>query len=167
MKKRDTLQSLASAAALAAGMALLTPAAFAEPATGAAKQPPTMTDADDLSQPPAKANPAAQPAKPSDASKSAGAAGAADAGQATTKEVAIGTPVFSADGKRVGEVKGVKSEASGAVQEIQVTTGGLFGAGAKTVLVPAAKIAKGGKSIQLAMTSDEIGKLPAFADKKS
>ena len=160
MKTRDILQSLALAAALGLSPALLTsPAAAGEPAAkeksaGATEAAPARAVA-----------PAAPTAKSAEAGKAAPTTTGA-AARATTKDVAVGTPVFSADGKRVGEVKGVKSEASGTVQEIHITTGGLDGSAAKTVIVPGAKIAKTGAALQLALTSQEIGKLPPMADTK-
>lgn len=78
--------------------------------------------------------------------------------------VTIGTAVYSADGQQVGEVKGVKSEASGAINEIHVKTSSLVGLGGKIVVVPASKIAKGGQTIQLALKAGEVGKLPILVD---
>lgn len=173
MKKTDILQSLALAAAIAVGPTLLTsPAAAGEPA-GATKAaaPVKENSAQDKSggatnaAPARAAAPAANPGKSAEAGKAAPATTGASP-RAAAKDVAVGTPVFSADGKRVGEVKGVKSEASGSVQEIQITTGGLDGSAAKTVIVPGAKIAKTGAAVQLALTSQEIGKLPPIADTK-
>jgi hypothetical protein len=96
---------------------------------------------------------------------SPGASAAAHSAPAV-KDAALGTAVFSADGKRVGEVKAVKSAASGTMQEIQISTGGLDGSNARIVVVPAAKIAKSGKTIEIAMTSEEIGKQPATSGHK-
>ena len=94
------------------------------------------------------------------APKSANAAGA----PATITNVTIGTAVFGADGQQVGEVKGVKSEANGVVNEIHVKTSALVGLGGKIVVIPASKIAKGGQTIQLALKADEVGKLPILVD---
>lgn len=168
MKKSDILSSLVMASALAMSPALL-PGARAEPAASPSKaSPPVMTDADDLSTPAAGGAPdavskngeTATPPAPARASP------AAAPGAPLAKDVIVGAAVFASDGKKIGEVKGVKSESSGTVQEIHVTTGGLFGIGAKTVVVPASKIAKGGQNVQLAMTSAEVSKLPTVADTK-
>ena len=123
--------------------------------------------------PPSKSAPAVTPAQPS-AQKAAPDAGAArskstDAPVApgaagSIANVTIGTAVYSADGQQVGEVKGVKSEASGAINEIHVKTSSLVGLGGKIVVVPASKIAKGGQTIQLALKTGEVGKLPILVD---
>ncbi len=103
---------------------------------------------------------------PAAAGKSAAKDGANGAAP-TIKDVTVGTAVFGSDGQKIGEVKGVKSEPGGVVEEIHVKTGGLLGFGGKVVVIPGAKIAKSGQTIQVALTADEIGKLPALAEKKS
>ena len=120
--------------------------------------------------PPSKSAPAATPAQPS-AQKAAPDAGAARSksteapnAAGSIANVTIGTAVYSADGQQVGEVKGVKSEASGAINEIHVKTSSLVGLGGKIVVVPASKIAKGGQTIQLALKTGEVGKLPILVD---
>jgi len=166
MKKSDILSSLAMASVLAISPALIQ-GARAEPAAPPSKaSPPVMTDADDLSTPPAGGAPAAAAKNGETATPAPAATTAATAAAPLAKDVIVGATVFASDGKKIGEVKGVKSESSGTVQEIHVTTGGLFGIGAKTVVVPASKIAKGGQSVQLAMTSAEVSKLPTVADTK-
>lgn len=95
-------------------------------------------------------------------SKSAAAA----AQKPTAKDVAIGTAVYDSSGQKIGEVNGVKADGGGIIEEVHVKTGGMFGLGGKVLVVPGAKIAKGGKSIQLALSSAEIGKLPVLNDKK-
>ena len=120
--------------------------------------------------PPSKSAPAATPAQPS-AQKAAPDAGAARSksteapnAAGSIANVTIGTAVYSADGQQVGEVKGVKSEASGAINEIHVKTSPLVGLGGKIVVVPASKIAKGGQTIQLALKAEEVGKLPILVE---
>ncbi len=168
-------QHLAVAATIAAAPAFLATMAYAEQpaaAAGQSKQAPTMTDADDpmgadakgAGSPAAGALPKDAPAaKPDATGPSKGATG----GQAvapTTKDVAVGAAVFGSDGKKVGEIKGVKSEPSGSIQEIHVKTGGFLGLGGRVVVIPGTKIAKGGQAIQLALTTEEVSKLPALAD---
>ncbi len=157
MKTRDNLQSLtqtlALAAALAAAPALLAVAVWAEPtaAPKAAQQKttPPATGDDDLSAPAAGA--ASKPATTGAVS------------QTKAKDVNLGTAVYGSDGLKVGEVKAVKTvEASGTVQEIHVAT-----PADKTVVVPGTKIKRGGPNVLLVMTSDEVGKLPAFAEPKA
>ena len=151
MKTRDILQSLALAAALAAVPPLFVSAASAEPAASpkAAQQksaPPAAADDDDLSTPAAGA--ASKPTTTGAVS------------QTKAKDIAVGAAVYGSDGKKVGEIKGVKSESTGAVQEIHVI------AADKTFVIPGSKIARGGQNVLLAMTSEEVGKLPALPDKK-
>ena len=38
--------------------------------------------------------------------------------------------------------------------------------GGRIVVIPGAKISKGGQTVQVAMTAAEVGKLPALAEKK-
>jgi hypothetical protein len=68
--------------------------------------------------------------------------------------------------KKIGEIKGVKADPAGRIEEIHVKTGGVLGFGGRIVVIPGSKIARGGQTVQLAMTADEIGKLPALAEKK-
>ncbi len=151
-------QHLAVAVTIAAAPAFMAAIAYAEqPATaaGQAKQAPTMTDADDPM--------GADVKGPGAAAANKGAAG----GQAqapSIKDVAVGAAVFGSDGKKVGEIKGVKSGPSGSIQEIHVKTGGFLGLGGKIVVIPGAKITKGGQAIQLALTTEEVSKMPALAD---
>ena len=100
------------------------------------------------------------------AGKSADAASTAT-GASTIKDVTVGAAVFGSDGQKVGEIKGVKADPGGKVEEIHVKTGGVLGFGGKIVVVPGGKISKGGQTVQIAMTAAEIGKLPALVEKKS
>ena len=113
------------------------------------------------------ASPSAAPSGDSKVSPPAATLPGKSAGAATVKDVTIGTAVFGSDGQKIGEIKGVKSEPGGAIEEIHVKTGGLLGFGGKVVVIPGSKIAKGGQTVQVAMTVDEVGKLPALAEKKS
>lgn len=80
------------------------------------------------------------------------------------KDVAVGAAVFGSDGEKVGEVKKVQAEANGSVQAIQVETGGFLGFGTKLISVPADKISKGGKNVELAVTSSDFEKMPQVTD---
>ncbi|NOT70542.1 MAG: mechanosensitive ion channel family protein [Hyphomicrobium sp.] len=108
------------------------------------------------------------PATPAGAIKVSPPAASKDAAAAssTTRDVTVGAAVIGSDGATLGEVKGVKSDPSGTVEEIHVKTGGILGFGGKVVVIPAAKIAKGGKPVLVAVTAADIGKLPPLADKK-
>ncbi len=167
MNTISNLRLMAFAFSIAAAPALLATMAYAEqPATaaGQAKQAPTMTDAEvpmgaDMKGADAPA------AKPDAAAPSKGATGG-QAAAPSTKDVAVGAAVFGSDGKKVGEIKGVKSEPSGGIQEIHVKTGGFLGLGGKIVVIPGSKISKGGEAVQLAMTTEEVSKMPLLAEKQ-
>ncbi len=78
----------------------------------------------------------------------------------------VGLPVFGSDGQNVGQVTSVKAKADGEVSEIHVKVGGLLGFGARVVAIPAGKFANAGQNILLAMTTAEVGKLPAIDEKR-
>lgn len=144
MTMRTTLRTVGLAGVVAAAPALLaiavhaqTPSPSTAPAAGAVKVAPPAAARD-----------------------------AAAAVRSTTKDVAVGASVVGSDGQKIGEVKGVKSDPAGLVEEIHVKTGSLLGFGGRVVVIPAAKIAKGGATVQLAMTASDIGKLPPLAEKK-
>ena len=90
----------------------------------------------------------------------------AAASVATVKNVTIGAAVIGSDGQAIGEIKGVKSDPAGKVEEIHVKTGGILGFGGKVVVIPAGKIAKGGKTVEVALTAADIGKMPALTATK-
>lgn len=168
MKTISNLRLMALAATIAAAPAFLATMAYAEqpaPAAGQSKQAPTMTDAEDPMGADMKGA-GAPAAKPDAAAPSKGATGD-QAAAPSTKDVLVGAAVFGSDGKKVGEIKGVKSEPSGSIQEIHVKTGGFLGLGGKVVVIPGAKISKGGEAIQLALTTEEVSKMPPLAEKQS
>ena len=74
----------------------------------------------------------------------------------------VGLPVVGADGRSVGQVRGVKARPDGEISEIHVRVGGLLGFGGKIVAIPAGRFVNAGQSIRLAMTADEVGRLPAI-----
>jgi PRC-barrel domain len=182
MNTISNLRLLALAVTIAAAPAFLATMSYAEqpaPAAGQKKQTPTMTDAEDpmgagvkgagspaAGAAPEGASPSGAPAAKPDAAGPGTAATGGQAAAPTTKDVTVGAAVFGSDGKKVGEIKGVKSEPSGSIQEIHVKTGGFLGLGGKVVVIPGAKIAKGGPAIQLALTTEEVSKLPALADRQ-
>ena len=138
------------------------------PAAGQTKTiPPADMDAD---MPKADSKAGTQPASPESKVTAPPAGAAADKSAASSapgiKDVTVGTAVFGSDGQKIGEVKGVKAQPGGTVEEIHVKTGGILGFGGKVVVIPGAKIAKGGQTIQISLTTDEVGKLPALAENK-
>jgi sporulation protein YlmC with PRC-barrel domain len=83
------------------------------------------------------------------------------------KDAMVGLPVFGSDGQKVGEVRDVKAATDGKVEAIHVKTGGLLGFGGKTVAIPAGKFNQSGQNVQLALTSDDVAKLPKLDEKPS
>ena len=61
----------------------------------------------------------------------------------------------------------MKADPGGKIEEIHVKTGGILGFGGKVIVIPGGKIAKGGQTVQVAMTVEDVGKLPAMVDPKS
>lgn len=78
----------------------------------------------------------------------------------------VGLPVIGSDGQNVGQVTGVNAKANGEVSEIHVKVGGLLGFGGKVVAIPAGKFANSGQNIRLALTTAEVGKLPAIDENR-
>ena len=109
--------------------------------------------------PPAKAVEAPAPATPAAAAAAPGKSDAAT-GSAAHK-VSLGSVVIGADGKEVGTVNRVRTEASGGVTEIHVQT-----TKAGVISIPGNRIASGGQNVKLSLTSDEISKLPAVGGGK-
>jgi PRC-barrel domain len=58
----------------------------------------------------------------------------------------------------------VKSGSDGKLREIHVKTGGFLGFGGKTVAIPAGKISQKGEQVEVAMSTEEIGKLPKLEE---
>jgi PRC-barrel domain len=182
MDTLNTIRTLGLAAVVASLPALIaiaanaqSPAPAPQTAPGAVKvvpppaadmdAGPTIRDTTRDSGPAKSADPSSEPSS-GKAPDSGSSANAAPGGGASLKDVTVGAAVFGSDGQKIGEIKGVKSDSGGKIEEIHVKTGGLLGFGGKVVVVPAGKIAKGGQTVQVAMTAVEIGKLPALAEGK-
>jgi sporulation protein YlmC with PRC-barrel domain len=164
MDIRNIVRTVGFAAAAASLPALIAIAAHAQspapaPQTppGAVKVVPPAADVDsDMSK---SATPAPAPSKGTESA-------AGNAGSSTAKDITVGSSVVGSDGEALGEVKGVKADPAGKIEEIHVKTGSILGFGGKIVVIPGAKISKGGQTVQVAMTAAEVGKLPALAEKK-
>jgi hypothetical protein len=76
----------------------------------------------------------------------------------------VGRNVLSSDGSKAGSVRAVKTSPDGKVIAIQLKVGGFLGFGGKIVEVPDGKFSQKGETIQLAMTSEELDKLPEVKD---
>ena len=76
--------------------------------------------------------------------------------------MSLGSVVVGADGKEVGTVNRVRTEASGNITEIHIQT-----SKAGVISVPGNKIASGGENVKLSLTADEVSKLPAVGRGRS
>jgi hypothetical protein len=118
--------------------------------------------------PPSQVSPPATPQAPP-AAKPSGPAQKSPAGQAEHDKSAkanplLGMPVLSSDGSRLGTVQSVNAQPDGKVKAIHFKTGGFLGFGGKLVAIPEGKFAISGKNVQLALTADEVSKLPEIEE---
>jgi hypothetical protein len=70
--------------------------------------------------------------------------------------------VFASDGTKVGTIDSVDGEPDGRITAINVRTGGFLGFGTKVVAVPEGKFERTGSSVRVALTAEELSKLPAI-----
>ena len=78
------------------------------------------------------------------------------------EQVALqGLPIYSSDGTQVGQVTQVRV-ADGQVQSLRAELSAGMGLGAKSVEIPAGKFRQRSDRVELSMTADETGKLPAL-----
>ena len=170
----------------ALGIILAAPAAWAEtkaaapaPAPAATQAPAAAPEADDTAATPADA-PAAKPAAPAPAAAAPAAKAAAPAptaaapapaapaaapqaaapAAAKVKDITIGTAVLGTDGKKIGVINRVVSDASGSVLQIHVAPGGVAGLGVPVIAIPANRIASTGADVKLSLSSEDAKKLP-------
>jgi hypothetical protein len=160
MNTIKTIRTVGLAAVVATIPAIIAIAAHAQSPAPAPQAPPGAVKVI----PPA-ADVDTDMSKPATPAPSKGADSAA-ASTSTVKDVTVGSSVVGSDGQALGEVKGVKADPGGKIEEIHVKTGSILGFGGKIVVIPGAKISKGGQTVQVAMTAAEVGKLPALAEKK-
>lgn len=151
MQTSNLLRLLGRTAALAAAPILLAIAVVAQTAPPMSSETPVVRKADP--------NPPASEEAPA---KAPSAAGAGAVSPVAKSDSLLGMDVVSSDGRKVGQVAAVKTEGDGRIVEIHVKTGGFLGLGGKVVAIPAEMFAKQGKSVQLAIDSEEAGKLPAL-----
>ncbi len=85
-----------------------------------------------------------------------GQQGAAAQGAAPLK----GLPVFSSDGKNLGQVVQVERGPDGKIQSIQIQVGRLLGIGEKTITIDGARIEALGDRIRAMMSADQVRQLP-------
>jgi len=72
----------------------------------------------------------------------------------------VGLDVFSSDGTRVGQVRGVSTGVGGDVVALLVRSGGFLGFGGRTVAIPQGRFARTGQSIRLELNADQVSGLP-------
>jgi hypothetical protein len=123
-------------------------------ASGDATAAPGTNDSADI--PPVK------PETPAATAEPAAPAPSADRTSSTVNasQLQIGAAVFGADGAKIGEINGVKSDHTGKVQEILVTDGVAAGLNAKVFAVSGDKITDVKDGVKLSLSSQEAKKLP-------
>jgi hypothetical protein len=72
--------------------------------------------------------------------------------------------VFASDGTKVGTIDSVDGEPDGRITAINVRTGGFLGFGTKVVAVPEGQFERTGSSVHVALTAEELSKLPAIKE---
>ena len=77
----------------------------------------------------------------------------------------LGLYVFSSDDSKVGAIESVDAETDGRITAINVRIGSFLGLGTKVVSIPDGKFLRTGERVRIALTSDQIAKLPAIRDK--
>lgn len=147
-------KSIATASSAAALAVFLSFGAQAAEQPVEANAPVAVEAAPDASAAPVEAAPAAETA-------AAPAAPVAET-EISAKDLAIGSAVFGNDGEKIGEVNRVTASASGAVTEIQVTTGGKAGLGAEVVAISGDKITAVSDGVKLSLSSQEAKSLPVI-----
>jgi hypothetical protein len=129
-----------------------------EPATDKASGDATAAPAsnDSVDVPPVKPETpeaTAEPAAPAPSTETASTT-------VNASQLQIGAAVFGADGAKIGELNGVKSDDTGKVQEILVTDGVAAGLNAKVFAVSGDKITDVKDGVRLSLSSEEAKKLP-------
>ncbi len=71
-----------------------------------------------------------------------------------------GMPVFSSDGKNLGQIIKVERGPDGKIQSVQIEAGRLLGLGEKTITIPGSKIEQLADRIRVMMNSDQVRNLP-------
>jgi len=71
-----------------------------------------------------------------------------------------GMPVFSSDGKNLGQVVQVERGPDGKIQSVQIQVGRLLGIGEKTITIDGSKLEQLQDRIRLMMSSDQVRSLP-------
>jgi hypothetical protein len=119
-------------------------------------------------EPPAQVSPPATPQAPPATTPSDPAQKSpmeqAETGKSAKKNPILGMPVFSADGSRLGVIENIGVGGDGKVKAIHFKTGGFLGFGGRKVAIPEGKFTVVGQNVQLALTSDEVSKLPEVKD---
>ena len=75
----------------------------------------------------------------------------------------IKKPVYSSDGKKVGEVTALKFDASGKVAELQAGIGGFLGMGETQVSLMPSQFKLENDRVVLSLTAEQVKSLPKIA----
>ena len=78
-------------------------------------------------------------------------------------EAWIGTPVYSSDGNKLGEVATIQRAADNKVTEMQADIGGFFGLGEHRIRLQAAQFNVQSDRVVLDLTSEQAKALPKIA----
>ncbi|MFZ1108785.1 MAG: PRC-barrel domain-containing protein [Rhodomicrobium sp.] len=78
-------------------------------------------------------------------------------------EAWIGKPVYSKDGKKLGEVASIRRTADNKITELRADIGGFLGIGEHEIAVPAAQFALHNDRVQLDLTAEAAKQLPKVA----
>ena len=81
-------------------------------------------------------------------------------GDRTARAHLKGMPVFSSDGKDIGQLVRVERGPDGKIQSVQIQVGRLLGLGERTITVDGSKIEQLQDRIRLMMNSDQVRNLP-------
>jgi hypothetical protein len=83
---------------------------------------------------------------------------------ATPEQSMVGLDVFTADGTRIGDVRGMSTGPGGEVVTLHVRTGGFLGFGGRIVAVPQGRFTRTGQIVRLDLDSDQVSGLPEVRD---
>ena len=78
-------------------------------------------------------------------------------------EAWVGKPVYSSDGKRLGEVAAILRTADNKITELRADIGGFLGLGEHRIALPAAQFALQSDRVVLDVTAEAAKELPKVA----
>ncbi len=78
-------------------------------------------------------------------------------------EAWVGKPVYSSDGKKLGEVAAIQRTADNKITELRADIGGFLGMGEHRIALPAAQFALQNDRVVLGVTAEAAKQLPKVA----